>query len=59
MERKQLVKLAEEEEDRKVLQYILDKEIRDIENDRILQEKKAEREKELSRLRAAQEKVEL
>ena len=57
MERKKLVKLAEEEEDRKVLQYILDKEQRDNENDRIAIAKKAEREKELSRLRAAQERV--
>lgn len=47
----------EEEEDRKVLQYLLDKEKRDEENDRQLAIKKIEREKELSRLRAQQEKM--
>jgi hypothetical protein len=38
---------------------LLDKEKRDIENDRIQALKKAEREQELARLRAAQEKVEI
>ncbi|KAJ3213755.1 Cilia- and flagella-associated protein 45 [Dinochytrium kinnereticum] len=57
MERKKQIKIAEEEEDRKVLQYLLEKEQRDIENDRIQQQKKAEREQELARLRAAQEKM--
>jgi hypothetical protein len=52
-----LAKVAEEEEDRKVLKYLLDKEKREEEQDRLAQQKKAEREKELSRLRAAQEKV--
>lgn len=47
----------EEEEDRKVLQYLLDKEKREEENDRLLGLKKVEREKELARLRAQQEKV--
>ncbi|KND02810.1 uncharacterized protein SPPG_01891 [Spizellomyces punctatus DAOM BR117] len=56
-ERKKLAKEKEEEEDRKVLEYILEKEKREIENDRIQKEKKAEREKELARLRAAQEKM--
>ncbi|KAJ1554893.1 Cilia- and flagella-associated protein 45 [Nowakowskiella sp. JEL0078] len=57
MERKKQAKLAEEEEDRKVLQYLLDKEQREIENDKLLAAKKAEREKELARLRAAQQKI--
>ncbi|KAJ3103073.1 Cilia- and flagella-associated protein 45 [Phlyctochytrium bullatum] len=57
MDRRRQQKVAEEEEDRKVLQYLLDKEKREIENDRILQIKKAEREQELARLRAAQEKM--
>lgn len=56
-ERKRIQKLAEEEEDRKVLQYLLEKEQREIENDKIAAAKKAERELELARLRAAQEKV--
>ncbi|KAJ3031539.1 UNVERIFIED_CONTAM: Cilia- and flagella-associated protein 45 [Siphonaria sp. JEL0065] len=56
-ERKRQQKLAEEEEDKKVLQYILDKEQREIEKDKIMQQKKAEREQELARLRAAQEKM--
>ena len=50
-------KEMEEEEDRKVLQYLLDKEKREEENDRLLGLKKVEREKELARLRAQQEKV--
>ncbi|KAJ3361138.1 hypothetical protein HDU91_004070 [Kappamyces sp. JEL0680] len=50
-------KLLEEEEDRKVLQYLLDKEKREEANDKLLAEKKIEREKELARLRAAQEKM--
>ncbi|KAJ3006725.1 UNVERIFIED_CONTAM: Cilia- and flagella-associated protein 45, partial [Siphonaria sp. JEL0065] len=41
-ERKRQQKLAEEEEDKKVLQYILDKEQREIEKDKIMQQKKAE-----------------
>ncbi|KAJ2994230.1 Cilia- and flagella-associated protein 45 [Globomyces sp. JEL0801] len=57
MELKRKEKLLEEEEDRKVLNYILEKEKRDVENDRIQAMKKAEREQELSRLRAAQEKM--
>ncbi|KAI9098279.1 tumor suppressor, Mitostatin-domain-containing protein [Phlyctochytrium arcticum] len=56
-DRKKLAREKEEEEDRKVLEYILEKEQREIENDRVQKEKKAEREKELSRLRAAQEKM--
>ncbi|KAJ3227634.1 Cilia- and flagella-associated protein 45 [Clydaea vesicula] len=56
-ERKRLNKVKEEEIDKKVLKYILDKESREIENDRLLAVKKAEREKELARLRAAQEKI--
>jgi predicted RNA-binding protein with PUA domain len=57
MELKKLEKLKEEEEDRRVLRYIIEKEQRDMENDRIQEQKKAERELELARLRAAQEKV--
>ncbi|KAJ3177449.1 Cilia- and flagella-associated protein 45 [Geranomyces variabilis] len=57
LERKRLAKREEEEEDRKVLEYIIEKEKRETENDRIAREKKAERELELSRLRAAQEKM--
>lgn len=57
MERKKYQKVLDMEEEKKVLQYILDKEKRDLEADRNAQERKAEREKELSRLRAAQEKV--
>ncbi|KAJ3276655.1 Cilia- and flagella-associated protein 45 [Terramyces sp. JEL0728] len=57
IELKKKEKLLEEEEDRKVLQYILEKEKRDLENDRIQGQKKAEREQELARLRAAQEKM--
>ncbi|KAJ3243068.1 Cilia- and flagella-associated protein 45 [Chytriomyces hyalinus] len=56
-ERKRHQKLAEEDEDKKVLQYILDKEQRAVEKDRQEQKKKAEREQELARLRAAQEKM--
>ncbi|KAJ3203700.1 Cilia- and flagella-associated protein 45 [Entophlyctis luteolus] len=47
-ERRRQMKIAEEEEDKKVLQYILDKEQREIEKDRIMQQKKAEREIELA-----------
>ncbi|KAI8851627.1 tumor suppressor, Mitostatin-domain-containing protein [Chytridium lagenaria] len=57
MERKKKIKMEEEEEDRKVLEYLLEKEKRDIENDKIAQRKKAEREQELARLRAAQERM--
>jgi hypothetical protein len=57
MELKKKEKLKEEEEDRKVQQYLVEKEKRDQENDRIQAQKKAEREQELARLRAAQEKV--
>ncbi|KAJ3006942.1 hypothetical protein HKX48_009384 [Thoreauomyces humboldtii] len=57
LERKKLAKREEEEEDRKVLEYIIEKEKRETENDRVAKEKKAEREHELSRLRAAQEKM--
>ena len=39
------------------MQYLLEKEQREIELDRQQQLKKAEREKELARLRAMQEKV--
>lgn len=56
-ELKKKEKILEEEEDRKVLQYLLDKEKREEENERINELKKADREKELARLRAAQEKV--
>ncbi|KAJ3229531.1 Cilia- and flagella-associated protein 45 [Chytriomyces hyalinus] len=56
-ERKRHQKIAEEDEDKKVLQYILDKEQRAVEKDRQEQKKKAEREQELARLRAAQEKM--
>lgn len=59
METKKKERLREEEESKKVLQYLIDKERRDIENDRIQAQKKAERELELSRLRAAQEKVDI
>lgn len=57
MDRKKQQKHAEEDEDRKVLQYLLDKEQREIENDKTNQHRKIEREKELSRLRALQEKM--
>ena len=57
MEYKLLEKKLEEEEDIKVLQYQMEKERRDNENDRLLAQKKAGREQELARLRAAQEKV--
>jgi hypothetical protein len=57
MELRKEEKLREKEDEKKVMQYILDKEKREQENDRIIVEKKAERELELARLRAAQEKV--
>lgn len=57
MELKKKEKEKEEEEDRKVLQYLLEKEKREEENDRQSVLKKVEREKELTRLRAQQEKV--
>ena len=57
IERKKLQKLTEEEEDRKVLQYILDKEKREEELDQLAKQKKEDREKELARLRIAQKKV--
>jgi hypothetical protein len=56
-ERKKIQKLAEEEEDRKVLQYVIDKQKRDEENARAVKQKSVEREIELARLRLAQEKV--
>lgn len=55
--RKKQAKLASEEEDRKVLEYIIDKGKKEIENERLQELKKSERELELSRLRAAQEKL--
>jgi hypothetical protein len=57
MERKRQAKIAEEDEDKKVLQYILDKESREKAKDAEAIVKLAEREKDLTRLRAAQEKV--
>lgn len=57
LQRKREAKLAEEEEDRKVLQYVLDKEAREVAKDAEAATKHAEREKELARLRAAQEKI--
>jgi len=57
LESKKLQKLAEEEEDKKVLQYILEKEKREVENSRIAKQKMADREVELARLKLAQKKV--
>jgi predicted RNA-binding protein with PUA domain len=60
MESKELKKLEKQkdlEEDLKVLRYLTEKEKKDEEKDRLAMEKKAEREKELARLRAMQEKV--
>lgn len=56
-EHKRQEKLVEEEEDRKVLRYIIDKAKRENEKEAQNNAKKAEREKELARLRAAQEKA--
>ncbi|KAJ3195344.1 Cilia- and flagella-associated protein 45 [Irineochytrium annulatum] len=57
MDRRKQIKKEEEEEDKKVLDYLLEKERRELENDKIQMAKKAERELELARLRAAQEKA--
>jgi hypothetical protein len=57
MERKRQSKVEEEDEDKKVLQYILDKEAREVAKDAEAAVKLAEREKDLARLRAAQEKI--
>ncbi len=56
-EYKKKEKLMEEEEDRRIQQYLLEKEKREEEKDRLTAQKRVEREKELARLRAAQEKV--
>lgn len=48
---------AEKDEDKKVLQYIIDKEKKEEANDLLALQKKADREVELSRLRATQEKM--
>ncbi|TPX50058.1 hypothetical protein SeMB42_g00426 [Synchytrium endobioticum] len=56
LEHKRQQKLAEEDEDRKVMQYLLDKDRRQEEADREKEQKKIEREKEVARLRAVQEK---
>lgn len=56
-ELKKVQKMKDEDEDRKVLEYILAKEAKEAESDRIAGVKRGERELELSRLRAAQEKV--
>lgn len=57
IEIKKKEKLIEEQENQKVLTYLLEKEKRELENDRLIAQKKADREYELARLRAAQEKV--
>ncbi|KAI8999233.1 tumor suppressor, Mitostatin-domain-containing protein [Gaertneriomyces semiglobifer] len=56
-ERRRLAKEKEIDEDKKVLEYLLEKEKREIESDKLMKAKKAEREMELARLRAAQEKM--
>jgi hypothetical protein len=55
--RKKSQKLADQEEDRKLLAYLVEKEQKEIQKDREFQAKKAEREKELARLRAAQKRA--
>jgi Trichohyalin-plectin-homology domain len=50
-------KIREEQEDQKVLDYIIEKTRRETEKEKKEQARKAEREIELARLRAAQEKV--
>lgn len=57
MERKRQAKVEEENDDKKVMQYIQDKEAREVAKDAEAAVKLAEREKDLARLRAAQEKI--
>lgn len=57
MEYKRQQRLLDELEDQKVMSYIIEKTRRENERDRLENAKKAEREIELARLRAAQEKV--
>ncbi|KAJ1509457.1 Cilia- and flagella-associated protein 45, partial [Coelomomyces lativittatus] len=57
IDRKKIQRQADQEEDRKLLNYLMEREVREIEKDKELQSKKAEREKELARLRAAQKKA--
>ncbi|ORZ38767.1 tumor suppressor, Mitostatin-domain-containing protein [Catenaria anguillulae PL171] len=55
--KKKQQKSADQEEDRRLLQYLIAKEKKEMEKDREAQARKAEREKELSRLRAAQQRA--
>ncbi|KAI9184302.1 hypothetical protein H9P43_003355 [Blastocladiella emersonii ATCC 22665] len=55
--KKKQQKLTDQDEDRKLLEYLVEKEQKEIAKDRELQARKAEREKELSRLRAAQKRA--
>ncbi|KAI9219281.1 tumor suppressor, Mitostatin-domain-containing protein [Blastocladiella britannica] len=55
--KKKQQKLADQDEDRKLLAYLVAKEQREMEKDREQQARAAEREKELSRLRAAQKRA--
>ncbi|TPX37019.1 hypothetical protein SmJEL517_g00804 [Synchytrium microbalum] len=56
LEHKRQQRLAEEDEDRKVMVYLLDKDRRQEEAEKEKQLKKIEREKDVARLRAMQEK---
>ncbi|KNE54681.1 hypothetical protein AMAG_00639 [Allomyces macrogynus ATCC 38327] len=55
--KKKAQKLADQDEDRRLLEYLVEKEQKEIEKDRELQARKAEREKELARLHAAQKRA--
>jgi hypothetical protein len=55
--RKRQQKLQDQDEDRRVLQYLLEKERKEVEEDLESERKKAEREKELARLAQAQKRV--
>ncbi|KAL7748342.1 hypothetical protein RI367_006303 [Sorochytrium milnesiophthora] len=57
IERKRQEKQASRDEDKRLLDYLMDKERKQVEKDKEVQAYKAEREKELARLRAAQKRA--
>lgn len=57
IDRKKHEKTQAIEEDKKLMQYLLEQEVKQLENEKLAEAKKAEREQELSRLRAAQQRI--
>ncbi|RKO95836.1 hypothetical protein CAUPRSCDRAFT_12465 [Caulochytrium protostelioides] len=55
--RRRTEKLSEQEEDRRIMQYLVEKERKNVEADRAALAKKAERDVELARMRAKQERL--